>query len=358
MADAIQDIPGCLDACLSTDLLDTLRCALPAVRPQRIFTVGCGTSLNAGQAAAYTCRTLLGVPAAAVDAYDFTLDTPPGVDPQALVISISQSGQSLTTCLAQEKARALGAFTVGITGSPASRLAQTAGFALIDPYRLEIPPGKTRSYLSSALLAMLACVQAAAPDAREGFVAQAGAMAEALRRGMPEWEAAGRAAAEAWAGITTHYMLAGFGVQKANADEIGLKFIEVFGEGATGFGLEEFTHGPHASFRRDLGIVLFQTDERALERALQAANGAALSDAQLLVLTDCPGAAWPQKARVIALPRLENAQQMGLFPAAVAAQYVMYYLAIAKGLNPDVNLQDRRPELADIYQIFFPPGTH
>ncbi len=183
-------------------------------------------------------------------------------------------------------------------------------------------------------------------------------MAASLHENMPAWEQSGREVAAAWAGVTSRYLLAGFGVQKASADEIGLKFIEVFGESAAGFSLEEFTHGPNASFHKDLGIVLFQTDDRALERAVQVANGVALSEAQLVVITDRRDAAWPQKARTIGVPRLENAQQFGLFPAAIAAQFLMYFLAIEKGLNPDVNTQDLHPELGDIFQYFFPPGTH
>jgi len=358
MADALQDIPGCLDACLSDEALGVIQNGLDGFSPHRIFTVGCGTSYNACQAAAYACQTLLGVPAVVRDAYDFELDTPPGVDSGALVISISQSGQSLTTCLSQEKARQQGAITVSVTGKPNSRLATGADLSVSDPYLLEIPLGKTRSYLSSALQAMLEGVMTAAPAKRSEFVQNAKAMVGWMRANMSSWEKSGQAIAAEWASITDHYMLAGFGVQKANADEIGLKLIEVLGESATGFGLEEFTHGVNGSFRKDMGIILFQTDDRALERAVRVANGVVLSQASLVVITDRLEAGWPQNARVIGLPKLENPQQLGLFTAAVAAQHLMYYLAIAKGLNPDVNSQNIHPELGDIYQYFFPPGSH
>jgi glucosamine--fructose-6-phosphate aminotransferase (isomerizing) len=358
MADAIQDIPGCLEACLSAEFLAVIQNGLDGFIPLRIFTLGCGTSYNACQAAAYACQSLLGVPSVAMDAFDFELDTPPGVDSQALVISISQSGQSLTTCLAQEKARKLGAMTVSLSGKPDSRLATAANLSLIDPYLLEIPLGKTRSYLSTALQAMLVGVMTAAPARRAEFIQNAKAMLDLLRGSMPYWEKLAQTIAPEWAGITKHYMLAGFGVQKANADEIGLKLIEVVGESATSFGLEEFTHGPNASFRKDMGIILFQTDARALERAVRIANGVAISEASLVVITDQVDAGWPQKAHVIKVPQLEGAQQLGLFPAAVAAQFLMYYLAIGKGLNPDVNSQNIYPELSDIFQYFFPPGTH
>jgi glucosamine--fructose-6-phosphate aminotransferase (isomerizing) len=358
MADAIRDTPGCLEACLANDFLAPLQVALGGFVPQRIFAVGCGTSYNACQAATTTCQTLLGIPSSAWDAYDFLLDLPPGVDAQALVISVSQSGGSLTTCLAQEKASELGARTVGISGNPASRLAQNAAFALSDPYRLEIPLGKTRSYLSSALLGTLAGMATAAPNVRDEFTRQARATLSALKENMDTWEVQAQSIAADWAERTCHYLLTGFGVHKATADEIGLKLIEVIGESATSFGLEEFMHGVNASFHDDMGIFLFQTDPRTLEKAVRIANGVAMSGAALVVITDHVEAGWPEKAWKMELPSVERGGQLGLFPAAVAAQTLMYFLAIAKGLNPDINGNDIRPELGDIYAYFFPPGTH
>lgn len=67
---------------------------------------------------------------------------------------------------------------------------------------------------------------------------------------------------------------------------------------------------------------------------------------------------WPGTAQKLALPDLKNMQQLGLFPAAAAAQLLMYFLAIGKGMNPDINGRDIHPELGDIHDFFFPPGTH
>ena len=360
MGDSIKAIPECIEACLDADLLRTIRNGMKKVNPSRIFLIGCGTSYNACEAVAYTCRKALKIPAEVYDALDFELDTPFGVDSQALVISISHSGQTLATCLASEKAKGLGAFTVGISANPNSRLTKNANFGLADPRPHETRPrGKTRSYHSSTLLGMLAAIMTASPDtARDEFVIQGKKIAQAIRQNLGQWEKAGRSIAAQWAKVTTHYMVAGFGAQKPNADEIGLKIIEVLGEGATNYSLEEFTHGPGASFRKDMGIILFQTDPRSLERCHEIARGVAVSEAQLVVITDAASAGWPEKANVIALPSIEKAELFGLFPAAAAAQNLLYFLAIEKGLHPDLNCLNIHPELASVSAIFFPPGTH
>jgi glucosamine 6-phosphate synthetase-like amidotransferase/phosphosugar isomerase protein len=132
----------------------------------------------------------------------------------------------------------------------------------------------------------------------------------------------------------------------------------ILGESATSFGLEEFTHGPSASFQSDLVVIILQTDERTLNKAVRIAQGVVFSNASLIVITDRVDAGWPESANLIAIPKLENPALFGQFPVAVAAQYLFYYMALKKGLNPDVNLEDINPDLGDIYAFFFPPGTH
>lgn len=358
MADAINDIPECLEACLSSTLLDHISGSLKSFKPRNVFIIGCGTSYNAGQAVGYTLRKILKIPAYAFDAYDFLLDFPPGVDQGSLVISISESGQSITTCLSQEKARSLGAFTVGISANPQSRLAGGADLSLTDPYLHEIPLGKTRTFLSTILLGILSGVMTEDPEQSQDFVNKMKEIISQIRENMKVWENAGQKLAPGLVSTTSRYIVTGFGSLKAVADEITLKLIEVLGDSATSFGLEEFSHGPSATFRKDLGIILFQTDDRTLDKAVRIAKGIAISEASLVVITDRPDADWPKSAMKIALPSMANPEIFGQFSATIAAQFFFYYMAIQKGLNPDVNSEDIHPELGEIYAFFFPPGTH
>jgi glutamine---fructose-6-phosphate transaminase (isomerizing) len=358
MADAIGDIPDCLAACLAAENLTRIKQSLGDFRPERIFALGCGTSYNACQAAAYTLQDQLHIPAAAYDAFDFELNMPPGVDARAMVIAVSESGQSITTCLSLEKARELGAFTVGISANPDSRLARSANLSLVDPFLHEIPLGKTRTYLSTALLAMLAGISTRESAFVDRFVSQVNSTIAALRENSAYWQSAARGIASQLSFNRASYIVTGFGAQKANCDEIRLKLMEVLGESATSFGLEEFTHGPSASFHSNMMVIMLQTDLRTLEKAVRIAQGVVFSSARLVVITDHPYADWPETANIINIPEVENSALFGQFPATVAAQYLFYFMALHKDLNPDVNLEDIHPELGDIYAFFFPPGTH
>lgn len=358
MADAIGDIPDSLSACLADELIARILQSIGEFQPDRIFTIGCGTSYNASQAAAYTLQTWLGLPVSAYDAFDFELDMPPSVDHRAMVIGISESGQSITTCLSIEKARELGAFTVGISANPDSRLAQSASLALVDPLLHEIPLSKTRTYESTALLAMLAGVLSRNDARQNDFINYVKTAITTIRDHSATWQSTTCEIAKQARKGQTRYMVTGFGAQKANADEIRLKLLEVLGESATSFGLEEFTHGPSACFKEDLTVILLQTDERTLAKAVRVAQGIVFSNASLIVITDRVDAGWPERASLIEVPTSGMPALLSQFPAMVAAQYLFYNFALAKGLNPDVNLEDRHPELGDIYAFFFPPGTH
>ncbi|HCS38318.1 MAG TPA: hypothetical protein DIW44_01880 [Anaerolineaceae bacterium] len=358
MADAIADIPDCLTACMAPEILEFIKLVVTGFKPANIFTVGCGTSYNACQASAYVLQSLLKIPVTAMDAYDFELDTPPGIDDKTMVIGISESGQSITTCLSLEKSVELGAFTVGISANPDSRLATSAKLVLTDPCLHEIPLGKTRTYLSTALFAMLAGVLTQEDAFSAPFIAQMSNTIESIRDNALVWAQTAKAIAEKLPVSQTRYMVTGFGAQKANADEIRLKVMEVLGESATSFGLEEFTHGPSACFKSDLTVILLQTDERTLDKAIRISKGIVFSNVNLIIITDHPEADWADNTHKMTLPKMENGRLYGQFPAAVASQYLFYSLALQKGLNPDVNLEDRHPELGDIYAFFFPPGTH
>ncbi len=328
------------------------------LNPRNIYTIGCGTSFNSCQSVSYTLQKLLQIPSIAFNAHDYLLETPPGLGEGSLVISISESGQSITTCQSQEKSREMGAFTVGISANQNSRLATGANLALTDPFLHELPLGKTRTFLSTAYLGMLAGLMTGGFNHATSFIGLMKDTISILRENMALLEESGKLIAAEVGQHAGRYFTTGFGCQKPVSDEITLKLIEVVGESSTSFGLEEFSHGPSATFRKDLGVILFQTDPRTLEKSVRIAHGVAISKACLVVITDSPDSNWPENARVLSLPETQYPEIFGQFTSTVAAQYLFYYLALQKGLNPDVNSEDIHPELGDIYAFFFPPGTH
>jgi glucosamine 6-phosphate synthetase-like amidotransferase/phosphosugar isomerase protein len=353
---AIQETPDCLQACMQPAEIAKILAFTQTIAPKRIFATGCGTSFNACLAVAYTCRALLHLPAQALDALDMESEFIPGLDADALVISISHSGNTPATCRAQAKSQAAGAHTVSITGFPESRLAKSADLAIIDPCGREIPYGKTRSYLSGAFQGMLVAAFLADAGTREAFLTKAAKEIAGIKAHLAGWETEARAVAEKWAGQTSTYLLAGYGVQEANSEEVGLKMIEVLGEVACGFGLEEFCHGASASFRQNVGVIVFQTEDKVLYRALQIGRSVMASHASILVVSNQPQSAWPDGVAVISIPNELTDSNLSLFPAALIGQLLFYFISVARGYNPDVNGKDRNPELVEAFDLIYAPA--
>jgi len=63
MFDTINEIPASLQACLAPEFLKQIRQAVKGFQPNLIYTLGCGTSLNAALAAAYFLQRTLKIPA-------------------------------------------------------------------------------------------------------------------------------------------------------------------------------------------------------------------------------------------------------------------------------------------------------
>lgn len=356
MYEAIQETPGCLEACMEVGEIEKILAFTRKIHPKRIFAIGCGTSYNACLAIAYAARRLLHLPAIAVDAQNMELEPLPGADAEALIIAVSHSGNTPATCRAMSKLKAAGAACVSITAFPDSRLAQIADLSLIDPSRREIPYGKTRSYLSGAFQGMLVAAGLAGADACDAFLTQAQKMVNLTKASITEWEAAIRPVAKDWAPKMEAYLLAGYGVQEANAMEIGLKMIEVLGQVGCGFGLEEFCHGASAAFRSNVGVIVFQTEDAVLSRAMQIARSVMASRASILVIGNQPQSAWPQGVTAVSLAQGLTDPILSFFPAALVGQLLFYFISVERGFSPDVNGKDRNPELVAAFDLIYAPA--
>lgn len=355
MFDSIRSIPDCLDFCNSTDIIATIRSYTCQREIKRVYLVGCGTSLNAGKAAAYNTRQN-SIQSVALDGLDFQLEPPIDLDAETLVISISHSGKSITTCESQAIANSQGALTISITGDQESRLTREAGLGLVDPLGKEASFGKTRSFLSSALLAMLAAGTLHPEESYVSFIEEVQAINQVIRDCVNDWEIQTKSLAKDWASRINRYLLAGFGVHEPGAAEIALKCMEVLAESAVGLGLESLAHGPCDSLREDVGVILFQTDPKVRFRAEQIAKGVSVSSAAQAIITNDLDAAWSNSTKVFYVDHQFVHQSLALFPGCVIAQYLVYFLAVSKGYNPDLNGFDRFP--SDMIKYLFPPGTH
>lgn len=356
MFEAIQDVPDCLDGCLSKEIFQSIRAFTYQAEIKRVYLVGCGTSYHACRIGAAEFWRWLNIPALAMDGLTFQYHPPGDIDAQTLFISISHSGQSITTCESQAYALQKGARCLSITGNPESRLTKEANLGIVDPFGKEIPFGKTRSFISSVLLTILVVVSFQSINQQIRFRNEAEITLQIIRQSTESWINQIQKVARDWAGKIDRYLVAGFDVLELVTHEIALKCMEVLGESAAGFSLEGLAHGPCDSLRGNVGVIVFQTDPIVLFRTEQITSGIGETESSLLVISSNENNIWSDKSNHIKIPEISDFQILDMFSCTIIAQYLIYFLALEKGYNPDVNGLDRYP--TRMMEFLFPPGTH
>jgi len=136
-----------------------------ATRPlSEVVIAGCGDSWFAGLAACGAFRARLGLPAAGAEAQDYALYEADMAGPGTLIFGISAGGNTPAVTSALARARARGAFAVGITNTPGSPLHQDydAGL-LVHATRRGWPTQST-----TACIALLVAAAEALAAARNG----------------------------------------------------------------------------------------------------------------------------------------------------------------------------------------------
>src|SRR3954452_14438081 len=128
MLEEIRQQPEALERTLSAELrgVEKFKKLLSQQRPRLIVLVARGTSDNAAQFGRYLLEITTGIPVSLAAPSVATLYEAPIDYSGALVIAISQSGESTDTNFVLERAKARGAVTAGITNEKDSTLAHLA----------------------------------------------------------------------------------------------------------------------------------------------------------------------------------------------------------------------------------------
>jgi glucosamine--fructose-6-phosphate aminotransferase (isomerizing) len=297
-----------------------------------VFLAARGTSDHAGVYAQYVwgARNRLPVALAAPSLFTRYEEAPRLHD--ALVVGISQSGQSPDIVRVISEGRHQGALTLALTNDPASPLAQAADLTLALEAGEEQAVAATKTY-TAELLAVAALSAALADAAGEATPPpDLAALPAAVERALALDAEVGQIAAR-------HQQMArcivlGRGYHYATALEWALKLKELAYVLADAYSAADFQHGPIAVVERGFPVLAVApagavlSDELALLGRLRDEYGA-----EVLVLSD-DEAALALASSAVRLPAGVPEWVMPLV-SIVPAQLYCYHLARAKGYDPD-----------------------
>ena len=220
--------------------------------PVRLIVLAArGTSDNAAQFGRYLLEISTGIPVSLAAPSVFTLYRSKLNLKNAVVVAISQSGESTDTNLVLESAKAAGAFTVGVTNESGSTLARLADETLLVRAGKEKSVAATKTYTGQ-----LTC-----------FYLLAHALGAALTKDklerIPAWTSAAlkleaeiRERAQRYC-FMQHAVCVGRGLNYSNSFEFALKLMETCYVVAERFSSADLLHGPIAMLEQSFPAFLF-----------------------------------------------------------------------------------------------------
>ena len=241
-----QSVQGRLDAEAGTVSFDSLSDGL-LEGVETVQFVACGTSYHAARYAAQLLRNR-GVPARTYLASEYAVASPPPRE-NALLVGVTQSGETADTLAALRRGRSEGLATLAVTnvvGSTAARECSDALFIRAGP---EIGVAATKTFSSQvATLSLLAerltvAVTGEPGEDREGFLAALEALPGQVRSLLDDDDTPALARRFS---DSDGYFFVGRATGRPVALEGALKLKEISYEHAEGFPAGELKHGPLA----------------------------------------------------------------------------------------------------------------
>ena len=237
---------------------------------RRCHIIACGTSWNAGLAGKYLLENLARIPTQVTYAAEFRY-AHPVLEPDTLVIAISQSGETADTLAGVREARLMGAETIGICNVVGSTIARECGKGIYIHAGPEIGVASTKAFTSQLVVLSLLAVHM---GRMRGMSLRAGLLfLDALER-LPAQAAEILGQREKIAAIARSYawcrsfLFVGRLFEYPAALEGALKLKEISYVHAEGMQAAEMKHGPIALVEPGVPTVVLAAQAEVRDKML------------------------------------------------------------------------------------------
>ena len=296
---------------------------------QYAFLAARGTSDNAGRFANYLWGALNSLPMALATPSLFTYYQQPPKLNGALVVGISQSGQSPDIISVLVEGKRQGRPTLAITNTPDSPLAKTADFILDIQAGAEQAVAATKTYTAELMaIAMLSVAMSGSQARWQELVQVPGWVEEVLK------EDGGIAQLAQRYRYMQQCVVLGRGYNYATAFEWALKLKELTYVKAEPYSSADFLHGPIAMVERGFPVMAIVPSGKVFDSLISLLDH--LKHAQLaeLVVISNARIALELAQSPIALP-LDIPEWLTPIVSIVPAQLFSYHLTHAKGYDTE-----------------------
>ncbi|HZR02522.1 MAG TPA: glutamine--fructose-6-phosphate transaminase (isomerizing) [Burkholderiales bacterium] len=303
-----------------------------------VTLLACGTSYHAGMVARYWIEAIAGLSCNVEIAseYRYRASVP---NPDALIITISQSGETADTIAALQHAKNLGQQrTLAVCNVPESALVRNTALRFLTRAGPEIGVASTKAFTTQlAALFLLTLVLAKQRNRLTGeserqYLAALRHLPAALNDAL-QLEPAIAQWAQHFAG-KQHALFLGRGVHYPIALEGALKLKEISYIHAEAYPAGELKHGPLALVDRDMPVVAIAPNDTLLEKLKSNLQEVRARGGVLYVFADADSHV-PESEGVHILRLSENRGYLSPILHVVPLQLLAYHAALVRGTDVD-----------------------
>ena len=302
-----------------------------------VHLVGCGTAMHAGMVGKAAIETLARVPAEVDIASEFRYRDPI-LNPNDLVIIISQSGETSDTLAALKLAKSRGVPVLAIVNVVGSSIARAADYVLYTYAGPEIAVASTKAYMVQLCVLYLFALRLAYARGRLSEAETRRYTAQLLRA--PEIIKARLADCEQIKYLASRYMntqscfFIGRGFDYSLSLEGSLKLKEISYVHSDAYAAGELKHGTISLITDGVPVIALATQKQVYEKTISNAKETRSRGARVLLFTT-KDAVVPEGV-ADAVVRLDDYEDI-LMPLQliVPLQLFAYYMAVLRGCDVD-----------------------
>ena len=306
-------------------------------RTSQIYIVACGSAYHVGMVAQYVIEDLVKIPVRVELASEFRYRKPI-LDPNGLVIIISQSGETADSLAALRETKAQGIRTLGIVnvvGSSIAREADKVFYTLAGP---EISVATTKAYSTQLMASYILAIQFAkvkntiTEEQYENYITELQAIPEKIEKIIEDkeriqWFAAKQANAK-------DAFFVGRGIDYAICMEGSLKMKEISYVHSEAYAAGELKHGTISLIEDGTLVIGVLTQPDLYEKTISNMVECKSRGAYLMGLTTYGNYSIEDTADfVVYIPKTDEHFEASL--AVIPLQLMGYYVSVAKGLDVD-----------------------
>lgn len=303
---------------------------------ERILILGCGTSWNAGNVAAYMIEDKARIPVQVEISSEFRYKNPI-ILPNTLVIAISQSGETADTIAAVREVKAKGARVIALCNVPESTLSREADSTLFLRAGPEIGVCSTKAFTSQVVvLALFTLLMARMKhmDKADGikFIQALRAIPEQISQVLTQSKKI-QEIAQKYSGYENFFFL-GRGAMYPTAMEGALKLKEISYINANGYPAGEMKHGPIALINENCPTVALCANHHTFEKILSNLNEVKARGGKVIAIA-MKGSEGLDKVtdEVILIP--QTTDELAPILTTVVTQLFAYYVSLDRGTDID-----------------------